>query len=136
MSKSECEAVALYQKLNCVYYLYKHTYEWDITNSRIVKVTRPWDVRIHRFRIPPLVSLIAILASIYVLLHNHYFPSQSEVSYVAEILLYMVIAGCFLHILVYKILLIDYADDVFTGINRLVYFNRSISTFNPLNSNA
>jgi hypothetical protein len=130
MSKSECEAVALYQRYICEYYLYKHPYEWNIKNSRIVKVTRPWDVLIHRLRIPQLGSLIAILASIYVLLHNQYFPGQSELTSEAEILQYVTIVGCFGHILIYKVLFLDYANDIFTGINRLVYFNRNISELN------
>jgi hypothetical protein len=130
MSKSECEAVAFYQTCFSVYYPYKQPYEWDVKTRLIIKVNRSWDLFIHRLRIPPLLSLICILASIYVLQYKNRFPNQSELTFLGEILLYMVSVACFLHILLYKLIFIECPEDLFPGINRLMHFNRSIRSFN------
>jgi hypothetical protein len=126
MSKSECEAVALFQKWFSDNYLYKLPYEWDITNRRFVKVTRPRELFIHRFLIPPLASVIGILATGYVIQHKRRFPHESELTYLGEILLYIFITGLVGQILIYKLFFIDYAEDVFPALNRLVQFNRNL----------
>jgi hypothetical protein len=126
MSKAECEAVALYQKWFCENYLYKLPYEWDIKNQRFIKVTRPRELFIHRFLIPPLVSLICIIFMLYVIQLKRWFPHESELTYLGEILLYIGITGLISQILIYKLAFIDYVEDVFPALNRLVQFNRNL----------
>jgi hypothetical protein len=126
MSKSECEALSFYQQCFSNYYLYKMPYEWDIQRKLVVKVTRLWEVWIHRIHFPAVLAVTGILTSLYVIQHKRLFPSQSELTDLAEVLIYLVVVTCFAYIPLYEELFQIYDGDVFPAINRLLVFNRNI----------
>jgi hypothetical protein len=128
MSKSECEALAFYQQCFSDYYLYKQPYEWDRKRKLVVKVTRSWDVWIHRLHIPIFMAVSGLLAAIYVILHKRLFPAQSELPDFAEFLLYQFVAIYIVYIPLYEVLFHIFDEDIFHGINQLLVFNRKIST--------
>jgi hypothetical protein len=127
MSKSECEAVATYQRYFCDHYLYKHPYEWNAKKNRLVEVTSPKrEVFLRQFHIPFLSSLSAILAIIFTLKYDQWFPSSLEMSYLARALLY----GSLVFItgqMVCYVLLIVYLHEISLGFNRILTFNNEIS---------
>jgi hypothetical protein len=130
MSKSECEALAFYQKCFSNYYLYKQPYEWDRKRKLVVKVTRSWDVRIHRLHIPIIMAVSGLLAVFYVILHKRLFPAQSDLPDFAEFLLYQFVAIFIIYIPLYEGVFHIFDGDIFHGINQLLVFNRKISAEN------
>jgi hypothetical protein len=127
MSKSECEAVAMYQYYFCEHYLYKQPYEWNTKKNRLVEVTSPGrEVFLRQFHIPFLSSVSAMIAIIFTLKYDQWFPTSVEMSYIGEALLYaslVFITGQMLSYVLFTI----YLDEFTLGFNRLLNFNTEIS---------
>jgi hypothetical protein len=134
MSKSECEAVAMYQRYFCDHYLYKQPYEWNAKKNRLVQVTSPRrEVFLRQFHIPFLTSLFTIIVIIFILKYDQWFPKSLEMSDLAEALLYAALVFVTGQMLGY-LLLIKYVDEISLGVNRILTYNTEISKFN-INSN-
>jgi hypothetical protein len=129
MSKSECEAVAMYQRYFCDHYLYKHPYEWNAKKNRLVQVTSPRrEVFLRQFHIPFLTSSFAILAIIFTLKYDQWFPKSLEMSDLAKAFLYAAFVFITGQMLAY-IILIKYLDEISLAYNRILTFNSEISKF-------
>jgi hypothetical protein len=130
MSKSECEAVAMYQRYFCDHYLYKQPYEWNAKKNRLLQVTSPRrEVFLRQFHIPFLTSSFAIILIIFTLKYDQWFPKSLEMSDLAKALLYVGLVFVTAQMLGYLIL-IKYVDELSLGFNRILTYNTQISKFN------
>jgi hypothetical protein len=122
MSKSECEALALYQKFFNDYCIYKYRCEWDGKRKVLVEVKSSKNQLSHRLHIPGLLGpLAAVLCLAYVNLYRHCFPKEmEEISFVGQAMQ----IGCTLifglQICVYWFIFIAYLDKLVLGCDRLL----------------
>jgi hypothetical protein len=73
------------------------------------------------------MTVSGLLGSFFVIQHKHLFPAESELTDLAEFLLYLFIATSLAYIPLYEGLFHTYDGDIIPGINRLLLFNRNIS---------
>jgi small-conductance mechanosensitive channel len=93
-----------------------------------VKVTNSRDVFLRQFHIPAVSSLTAILAMIFVIHYDKWFPNALDVSSLARTLQYAGIAFLVGTLLIYLLTTV-YLKELTVGFNRLVTYNDEISKF-------
>jgi hypothetical protein len=128
MSKSECEAVDLFQKVFNDNYFYKYPYDWDGKKKQLVEVKDSVAIFIHRFHISVLFSSIApVLMLSYVILYRHWFPEEMKISFIGEVLQYGCVVVLLEQLFFYCFLFTGYLEKYVLGFNRLLIYNKEIS---------
>lgn len=130
MSKSECEAVALYQKVFSYCRMYKYRYDWDVKKGIIVKVESGSKINefVHRFHIPVAINLFAIILMTYGSLHHTWAPTkQIEIPFIAELLQFVVVGLLLVETYFYWLFFMAFPQELICGMNRLLVHNRNIS---------
>jgi hypothetical protein len=112
MTRSECEAVALFQKYFNDWYLYKFHYDWDAKRRQLVEVTSPREVSLRRFHIPILSGVIGIIAIGFLIQLNHRYPDELDMSLIAKIVLFSCPVAFVTQIALYWFAFIAFPDQI------------------------
>jgi hypothetical protein len=129
MTRSECEAVALFQKYFNDWYLYKFHYDWDVKRRQLVEVTTPREVSLRRYHLPILSGVSSIIAVGFLIQLNHRYPDELDMSFVAKVVLFSFPAPLIAQISIYWFIFIAYLHQLVLGYNRMIIFNHKMRKF-------